>query len=232
MVLPTLKSAHESQHSSCAVEPLTADYLSSITREGEGQSSPMEGTFGPSPVQPDGLGASFAIERVKQRILVVHLDGIQWVGMGRAQYFGGIDSAPSVPFFSLAEITALLRQWSACATEPDMSNLAALFSEAGLKWLYAPDDPYLIQESPAASLLSSTLSRTKEALPLLLFEARMLSDGRVAAIIGEGASFTNGSDLISSTVPGSLWIFSRADGWRIDAVIGGFDALNTAWIEI
>lgn len=232
VLVPTHVSAHESTSASCDVKPLTADYLGSINREIESEAFPMEGTFGPSPDQPDGAGTTFAIERVEQRTIAVQLDGIEWVAMGRAQYFGGIDTAPSVPFFSLAEITGLLRQWTACAAQPDVFRLAAFFSEDGLRRMYAPDDPYLIGESPAAGLRSSSLSRTKGALPLLLFEARMLSDGRVAAVIGEGSSFTNGSNLVSSTVPGSLWIFSRSSGWRIDAVIGGFDSLNTAWIEI
>lgn len=232
VLTPIPISAHESASAACDVNPVSADYLSSISREVEGQVLPMEGTFGSSPDQPEAAGATFAIERVEQRTIAVQLDGIDWIAMGRAQYFGGIDAAPSVPFFSLAEITGLLRQWTACAAQPDVFKLAAFFSEDGLRRLYASDDPYLVAESPAASLRSSSLSRTKGALPLLLFEARMLSDGRVAVIIGEGSSFTNGSNLATPTVPGSLWIFSRASGWRIDAVIGGFDSLNTAWVEI
>jgi len=70
-------------------------------------------------------------------------------------------------------------------------------------------------------------------LPLELYDARQLSDGRVALVVGEGSNHDEAGNLLANRVVGSIWLVDRwSDGWKIDAVIGGIEIIGTAYIRI
>jgi hypothetical protein len=224
----------------CASLSRSPDDIEVLISAAERNTVPVSGTLLPSSVKSGQPGASYSAEVLKDdgpsdadRLLSLSLDGREWISSGVFLSFTEFAPDP-LQFYQLAEISTMLRNWSACTVDRSFQQLLNFVSNYGISWLFSPGDPLLASLSPVGAVASqSSATGALGSLPLLLIEARQLSDGRAALVIGEGSSVTAGGKLATPRVPSSLWLVDRtADGWKIDAVFAGFSSALPSFIVI
>jgi len=232
-------SAVDGAYGKCSMPERSVEQTDRLINEARAQSISTSGTLPTSSAKPDQPGASYSVEISEfedvvesERIFSIMIDGVEWVDFNPFVAFD--ESGPkSLNFSQLAEITWMLRNWSACSVEPSYQHLLNFVSDFGVTWLFSRGDPFLASKSPAAAIMDVSGARTKGSLPLLLIEARELSDGRAALVIGEGALISDEGLALTPYISSSLWIVDRtSDGWKIDAIFGGFTSVIPQFIVI
>ena len=162
----------------------------------------------------------------------VTIDGVNLVVNGMMT-----DRWSSFTVLSVDETDSVInffRQWSGCIESFDRGGMSSLFTDFGWSWINAVDDPFRVRESAASGVrYGGSLSRSVGALPLELFDAVKLRDGRVVVVNGDGSKHNDADRVLGNESEGSLWVLRPVAGsWVIDGVVGDFLATASNWFVI
>ena len=196
---------------------------------------PTEGAFLTDSLDSAEKGASYAMiqDSSLERRVTVTLDGQPWAVDGLSSMSQVNSPRLSIP--QTSSVLAFLGLWSSCVSEGRWGSVYSLLSDFGVGWtVNNPGDQFLIVDSPLSGLRKDgSKSRSVGSLPLELYDVRLLSDGRVAVLTGDGSLRNREARAFGNAAEGAIWILApNGESWSIDAMFGGFAAFADSWIDI
>lgn len=218
---PALITASANRDSSVCEAPASSfDRIAEATARIPDPAS--KGTFHGFDGIPDPDAASYNLESSDGQVERLEIDGEEWISRTSwiNVYVPATEPNSRASFDHLTSITAVLAEYSACIGALTTLKALTFFTDQALAWACSAPDLFLTQSSPAGFICSGAIRNALGALPLVVFDARELSDGRIGLLVGEGSTWS--SDLGGFSVPASVWIMLEHEGtWYIDGVIGG-----------
>jgi hypothetical protein len=156
---------------------------------------------------------------------VVSLDGHEIV-FGNV-IFDDYGDMPGAPADTVAQVERFLATWSVCAATANPMALIGFIDSNSFTWLCDAEDRFQVQASPLALICLASGARTRGSLPLELYFVGVLSDGRVAVVVGESTNHDGCGIQLGFRNYVSLWVLELdGDYSLIRAAIGGLEVYS------
>jgi hypothetical protein len=134
------------------------------------------------------------------------------------------DRIPPAPPKTVEHVEQFLATWSGCAATANTMALIGFIDSNSYTWLCDAEDRFQVQASPLALLCFGSGARTRGSLPLELYFVWLLSDGRVAVVVGEGTNHDECGIELGFRKYVSIWVLEvNGDDTLIRAAIGGLE---------